>query len=246
MSQRLYVALSAIAIVGLATLNVAQLQAARDEAREPSLQEVKRRFVDWWGHEQNFFFANTWFGVKTLQNPMDAWVTQEILSEVRPDVLVEAGTFHGGSALMWASILEEVNPDARILTIDVEDRTEEAAKVPIWARRVEFLHGSSTDPEIVEAVRQRVEGKRVLVILDSLHTHEHVRKELDIYPQMVPVGSYVIVQDTGLWRPFSTNISGAASAVADFLASTDEFESDTSRERFILTNNPTGFLRRVR
>jgi cephalosporin hydroxylase len=237
---------AAAAIVILAVLNVAQFLASRRAASGPLPDEAIQRFVNHWYVAQDFFMANHWLGVQTLQNPLDAWVTQEIITEVRPDVIVEAGTYKGGSAIMWAAILEQLNPNGKVITIDVNDETENAKKHRMWNRRVEFLQGSSTAPAIVEKVRQRTEGKRVLVILDSLHTRDHVYDELRTYAKMVPVGSYIVVQDTGAWKPEVSELSGAAQAITDFLAETDDFEMDRSRERFLLTNNPTGFLKRVK
>lgn len=237
----------AVAVIGgLLALNVALLLYPLQQQSEPLDAESIQGFVDDWYRKQNNFAANTWLGVQTLQNPLDFWVTQEIISEVRPELIVETGTYRGGSALLWAGLLEELTPAARVITIDVEDRTAKARQHPLWQRRVSFLKGSSTAPEIVERVRREAQGKHVLVILDSLHTREHVLEELKIYSELVPVGGYIVVQDTGAGNPRFGNVSGAALAVVDFLAATDDFEMDRSHERFVLTNNPTGFLQRVK
>jgi cephalosporin hydroxylase len=200
----------------------------------------RRQFEDRQG-----IWQNTWFGVPTLQNPLDVWITQEILYEVKPDFVVEAGTFLGGSAALWATVLQQINPDARVITIDVEDRTVAARKLPIVQRKVDFLLGSSTDPAIVAEVTRRVAGKTALVILDSLHTRDHVLAELEAYAPLVAVGSYIIVQDTGIGEP-AYGFNWAGDAVRDFLARNDDFEVDLSRERFLITNNAHGFLKRVR
>jgi cephalosporin hydroxylase len=195
--------------------------------------------------ERSGIWKNTWLGIPTLQNPLDVWITQEILYEVKPDFVVEAGTFTGGSAALWATILEHIDPDARVITIDIEDRTAKARKLPIVQRKVDFLQGSSTDPAIVAEVTRRVAGKTVLVILDSLHTRDHVMAELEAYAPLVPVGSYIIVQDTGIGEP-TYGMNWAGDAVRDFLARNDDFEVDLSRERFLITNNAHGFLKRAR
>lgn len=209
---------------------------------------IKKRIAElyhltWYG-----VFENKWFGITTWQNPLDAWVTQEILFEVKPDFIVETGTFLGGSAAMWAMILEHINPDGRIITIDIKDRSEKARQLPIVQERVEFLVGSSTDPDIVSRVQERVGDGKVLVILDSLHTKEHVLAELKAYGPMVDVGSYVIVQDSAVnGHPVAPDHGpGPYEAVMEFLKGTNSFEIDKSRERFMLTNNPNGFLKRVR
>ena len=104
-------------------------------------------------------------------------------------------------------------------------------------RRIDFLLGSSTDPEIVAEVHRRAKGKRVLVLLDSLHAKEHVAAELKAYASLVPIGSYVIVQDT---------LVGPIRAIDEFLATHDTFSADRSRERYSDTNSVRGYLKRVR
>lgn len=182
-------------------------------------------------------FQNRFLGISTLQTPSDAWIVMEIMFEVKPDLIIEAGTYHGGSAALWAVILEHINPDGRVVTIDINDEREKRAiNLPISKRKVDFLLGSSTDPEIVAEIRRRAKGKRVLVLLDSLHSKSHVAAELAAYAPLVPVGSYVIVQDT---------LIGPASAIGEFLASSDSFVADRARERYPDTNTVSGYLRRV-
>jgi cephalosporin hydroxylase len=203
---------------------------------EEALRAVQDMFRLW--HQRKAIFRSHFLGVPTQQNPTDAWIVQEIISEVKPDLIVETGTFKGGSALLWATILEHVNPEGRVVTIDIADqRTPRAKALPISRRRVDFLLGSSADPAIVAEVRRRAEGQRVLVLLDSLHTAEHVAKELAAYAPLVPVGSYVIVQDTPL---------DSVKAVEEFVAANPGWEIDHSRERFVLTNTMKGYLKHVR
>jgi cephalosporin hydroxylase len=188
--------------------------------------------------QRKAIFRSRFLGVHTEQNPTDAWIVQEIISEVKPDLIVETGTFRGGSSLLWATILEQVNPEGRVVTIDIVDqRTPRAKTLPISRERVDFLLGSSTDPEVVAEVHRRAEGLRVLVLLDSLHTAEHVANELAAYAPLVPVGSYVIVQDTPV---------DALETVMEFVAANPDWKIDRSRERFALTNTLMGYLKRVR
>ncbi len=131
----------------------------------------------------------------------------------------------------------EVNPDGRVITIDIEDRrAPEAIAHAITKERVDFLLGSSTAPEIVAEVQRRAEGKRVFVLLDSLHTADHVYQELKAYAHLVPVGGYVVVQDTAV---------GPIGGIRRFIAEDPRFEPDRSRERFIIQNSISGYLRRV-
>jgi cephalosporin hydroxylase len=221
---------------------------ARAEGSPPDRQQIIDRFLELWTNPfEHTVFENRWLGVKTLQNPDDVWITQEILFDVKPDFLVEAGTYHGGSAVIWAMILEQINPDARVITIDIEDQVTEAKKLDIFRRKVDFLIGSSTDPKIVAEVARRTKGKKVVVLLDSAHNKENVLKELRAYSPMVGVGSYVIVQDTivnghPIWPDFGP---GPYEAVEEFLASDDHFEPDHKRERLLTTFCRNGFLKRI-
>jgi cephalosporin hydroxylase len=189
---------------------------------------------------------NKWLGVTALQNPNDAWIIQEILAEVRPDFVIETGTWNGGGALLWASILEQINPEGRVITIDVEDGTGDAQKVPIWWRRVTFLHGSSTDPGIVRKVKQMVGNGKVLVILDSDHSKENVLKELETYGPLVSPGSYLVVQDTSVnGHPILPDFGpGPMEAIEEFVPENPEFTIDGSRERLLFTMHPKGYLKK--
>jgi cephalosporin hydroxylase len=208
-----------------------------NEAEPLSKLQIIQRFRQIWAQRKPVS-KSTLFGISTLQNPMDAWVVQELISEVKPDLIIEAGTYHGGSAILWAMIQREVNPEGRVITIDIEDKREPAAIAhPIAKQRVDFLLGGSTAPEIVAEVQRRAEGKRVLLLLDSLHTEDHVYNELKAYAHLVPVGSYVVVQDT---------LVGPIRGIERFIAEDPRFEPDRSKERFIIQNTLKGYLRRVR
>jgi cephalosporin hydroxylase len=223
-----------------------------------SEQSIIDRYHHLWYWKDDTWDANTWLGVPAQQFPDDVWIHQEIITEVKPDFVVEAGTFHGGSALIWAMILNQINPEGRVITIDISDRREidgktvlmleKAQQLPIWKERVDFLLGSSTDPKIVAEVEKRVKGKKVVVILDSAHTKDHVHAELKAYSPLVPIGSYLIVQDTALGgHPvFPEAAPGSMDAVEEFLKGNDQFVPDRSRERLLLTCAPNGYLKRVK
>lgn len=191
---------------------------------------------------------NRWLGVRCQQNPNDAWIHQEIISDVKPDFIIETGTLNGGSAALWATILQQVNPKGRIITVDIKDNASEARKLPIVKQYVDFMIGSSTDSTIVAKVKKRVEGRKVLVILDSNHTKNHVLAEMKAYSPLVSVGSYLIVQDTNVnGHPVLPNFGpGPMEAVQEFLASNEHFKSDVNAERLMLTLHPKGYLKRVK
>lgn len=228
----------AAAVLCISIPGPASAQILHSPTLSPEQQQTLEDFRKVWHGRKGGVFSNQFMGVQTLQNPFDVWITLEIFWEVKPEVVVECGTFHGGSAMLWAMFLEHIEPDSRVVTIDIEDQREPDAKTfDIAQRKVDFLLGSSTDPKIVEDVAKRVKGKRTVVILDSLHTTEHVLDELRAYAPFVQKGSYIIVQDTPV---------GPDKAIEQFLAENDDFVVDTSRERLLITNNQGGFLKRVK
>lgn len=195
------------------------------------------------------WIANRWLGIPAEQNPNDVWITQEIISEVKPDLIIETGTSRGGSALIWATILCQVNPGGRVLTIDVEDRTQNASKLALFRECVEFIKANSTDPSLAAYIGRRAKDKRVLVLLDSDHHRDHVLREMELYGPMVSVGSYMIVQDGNIGgHPVRKDYGpGPTEAIGEYLVSHGEFVVDRNRgERLLLTMHPNGYLRRVR
>ena len=189
-----------------------------------------------------------WLGVITQQNPSDFWINQEIITELKPDFIVETGTLMGGGALLWATILAQVNPEGRVITIDIQDLVRDAKEHPLWKAKVEQVVKSSTDPEIVAKIKERVEGKTVIFILDSDHSKDHVLAELKAYAPMVGVGSYVLVQDSNInGHPVLPDFGpGPYEAIEEFLAGDDRFVADRTRERYLFTMHPKGFLKRIK
>jgi cephalosporin hydroxylase len=176
------------------------------------------------------------------------WMMQQILAEIRPDYVIETGTMTGGSALYYAHVLQGLGlKDSKVITIDIRDTTEGAAKHPIWQEMVEFVHASSTDPAVVEMISEKVSGKRVVVTLDSLHDAYHVLEELKLYSPLVSPGSYIVAEDTILDSiSIMRDWAGPGHAVIEFLATGAgaDFEADIAREAFPATLHPGGWLRK--
>jgi cephalosporin hydroxylase len=254
-----------IVAIGLACVNIAQWAkgwateraVARELAAAVSPRATIDRFHNIFYNDPNTLSRNSWLGIPTVQNPNDVWITQELLVDVRPDFVVEAGAFAGGSAVMWAMILREINPDGRVITIDIHDLPDFTKALPIFKERVEFLLGSSTSPAIVEHVRKRVAGHKVVFILDSNHVKDHVLAELKAYADMVPVGCYIIVQDSDInGHPVNIDPNGSAAsyiglegpmeAIQAFVPADGRFIIDRGRERLLITTNPKGYLRRAK
>ena len=223
------------------TWKTASARVQDDAYRKEVTDRFHQIFYDGQGWEQN-----TWLGVKTQQNPNDVWIIQELIHEQKPDFVVETGSLQGGSALLWLTILEQVNPNARVITVDIEDQITAARNHPLW-KKVDFLLGSSTEPRIVAEVKRRVGNGKVLLILDALHTRDHVLRELEMYSPLVGVGGYIVVQDSNVnGRPVMPEYGpGPGEAVDDFLAKNKNFVQDKTRERLLMTMHPGGYLKRV-
>lgn len=196
--------------------------------------------------------APRWFGIPILQLPGDLVALQQIVYDVRPDFIIETGTFMGGSSLFFATLLAQIHPTGKVLTIDIRDLNaiypecaEHLETIAAYRTHVEFIAGNSTDPEIVRNIAHRVRGHRVFVTLDSDHHAAHVLREMEAYGPLVSKGSYLIVQNTYLdqrWGIEETPIV----AVRQFLQAHPEFETDYSREPYGPTEFHDGYLRRVR
>lgn len=198
----------------------------------------------------------SWLGRPIIQYPQDMIAMQEIIWDVKPDIIIETGIAHGGSLIYYASLLELIG-HGEVLGIDIEIRSHNRAAIeahPMF-KRIRLLEGSSTAPDIVEQVKKAAKDKRALVVLDSNHTHEHVLAELEVYAPLVSVDSYCVVMDTVVEdmpenffpdRPWGKG-NNPKTAVWEFLKTHPEFEIDKSIEhKLLITAAPNGYLRRVK
>ncbi|MFX1303259.1 MAG: CmcI family methyltransferase [Promethearchaeota archaeon] len=182
-----------------------------------------------------------WLGVKILKNPFDLWIFQEVIFDVRPSIILECGTKFGGSALYLASLCDLINK-GKIISIDIEHYNNRPQH-----KRIKYLLGSSVSEEIFFQVKNEIKkNDNVLVILDSDHRKEHVIKELNLYAPLVSPGSYIIVEDTHLnGHPIDPFFGpGPMEAVKEFLKQNQDFEIDKTKEKFYMTWNPNGYLKK--
>ena len=181
---------------------------------------------------------------------------QEILWEVKPDLVIETGIAHGGSLIYYASLCEMIGHGAVVgIDIDIRPHNRTAIEVHPMFKRITMMQGSSIDPAIVEQVRRLADGKRVVVVLDSNHTHDHVLAELRAYASLTSVGSYCVVFDTIVEdlpaeiypdRPWDVG-NNPKTAVHAFLQENNDFEVDRGMEAKIqISVAPGGYLRRAR
>lgn len=195
-----------------------------------------------------YYDSNVWrqtyfAGCQILKCPHDLWIYQEIITELKPDVIIETGTYSGGSALYMAHICD-FNNHGRILSVDILKKSN----FPVHPR-VRYITGSSTSEEVISQIRSFISSeKKVMVVLDSDHSRNHVFKELQVYSPLVTVGSYLIVEDTNInGHPVLQNYgAGPMEAVQEFIKDNDSFVVDSNREKFFLTFNPSGYLKKIK
>jgi cephalosporin hydroxylase len=182
-----------------------------------------------------------WRGVPVQKFPSDLWVYQEIIHDLKPDLIIETGTCYGGSGLFMADMCELAG-NGRVVSIDLNPRPNRPKH-----SRLEYFTGSSIDPNILSLMASASRNlKTVLCVLDSDHTCNYVLQEMQAYAQFVTPGSYLIVEDTDVnGNPICPDHGpGPFEAVELFLSANQQFEVDSSREKFMITQNPSGFLRR--
>lgn len=213
--------------------------------------------------EYRYSYNFTWLGRPIIQYPQDMVAMQELIWSIRPDLILETGIAHGGSLIFYASMLELVascggNANARIVGIDIDIRAHNRIQIENhpMAKRIEMIEGSSIDPRIIERARTLAgEVEKVMVCLDSNHTHDHVLSELEAYAPLASLNSYCVVFDTVVEdlpedlfpdRPWGPG-NNPKTAVHEFLESHPEFENDESIEnKLLITVAPGGYLKRVR
>jgi cephalosporin hydroxylase len=240
-------------------------------ATNRDLQDASARFMHA-ATVPKYSYNFTWLGRPIIQYPQDIVAMQELIWRVRPDLIVETGIAHGGSLILSASMLALLDlcdaieagttiapaeSKRLVLGVDVEIRGHNRAAIgahPL-ASRIQMIEGSSIDPAIMAKVRTTAAAyDRILVCLDSNHTHDHVLAELEAYAPLASLGSYCVVFDTVIedldasllgerpWKPGDN----PKTAVRAFLAQHPEFEIDASiHEKLLITVSPDGYLRRV-
>lgn len=225
----------------------------------------KRRSLAWLEESmrKSYVYNFSWMGRPIIQNPIDIVAMQEIIWQVKPDLIIETGIAHGGSLIFSASMLE-LNAacggpqDAQVLGIDIDIRlhNKEAIEAHPMVKRISMLEGSSISAEIIAKVRSiATNKKRILVCLDSNHTHEHVLAELEAYASLTSLGSYCVVfdsfvedvpADVFIDRPWGPG-NNPKTAVWEYLKNHPEFEIDKSiQHKLLITVAPDGYLKRVK
>jgi cephalosporin hydroxylase len=213
------------------------------------------------GRRYSYHFE--WLGRPIIQYPQDIVAMQELIWMLQPDLIVETGIAHGGSLILWASLLE-LNAacggpqNSRVIGIDIDIRqhNRDAIESHPMSRRITMIEGSSVDGAVVRQVQSAaVDRNRVLICLDSNHTHDHVLAELEAYAPLTSVGSYCVVFDTVIQalppevfpdRPWGVD-DNPSTAVREYLRSHPEFEPDQGIDhKLLISVAPGGYLKRTR
>ena len=233
----------------------------RLQGQDQALRVASREWMDR-ANARKYSYHFEWLGRPIIQYPQDILAMQELMWSIQPDLVIETGIAHGGSLIFSASMLE-LNAacggptDALVLGVDIDIRTHNRAAIEAHplARRIRMLQGSSIAPDIVEQIRSVAAGKkRVLVYLDSNHTHDHVLAELNVYAPLTSVGSYCIVFDTviedmpeGMFpdRPWGPGNNPKTAAI-EYLKTHPGFVVDTAMDdKLLVSVAPNGYLKRV-
>lgn len=222
-------------------------------------EELQKISFDWFVRacRHNYCYGFTWLGLPMIQCPQDFVGLQEIIWRIKPDLIIETGIARGGSTVFFASMLQLLEGDGKVISIDIDIRenNRKALENHPLNKRIQLIEGSSVDKNIAAITRQFTMNKKcVMVCLDSNHTHEHVLAELHYYTPLVTPGSYCIVFDTGIEdfpqdmfadRPWGKG-NNPMTAVKEFLGTNMEFVLDKQIERrLLITGARDGFLRRI-
>lgn len=222
---------------------------------EKNMQELSREWMSK-SIEDRYSYNFSWMGRPIIQYPQDMLAMQEIIWRVKPDLIIETGIAHGGSLIYYASLCELVG-HGEVLGIDIDIRPHNRVEIENHSmfKRIRMIEGSSIDQQIIDQVRKQAEDKRVIVVLDSNHTHAHVLAELRAYAPLVSEGGYCVVFDTVVEdlqpgsfpdRPWGVG-DNPKTAVHEFLKENDNFEIDRDIESKIrITVAPDGYLRRTK
>lgn len=231
------------------------LELGEDKA---TFEASKRLIIDLNRHA--YAYQWTWFGVPIIQLPADVMATQEVIWRFKPDVIIEAGVARGGSVIFMATLLEAIGKGC-VIGVDIDIRAHNRAEIETHplAGRIKLVEGSSVSEETLAKVRALIpENSRVMVVLDSDHSYDHVLAECRAYGDLVTEGGYLIVADTlvghlseeeapkdrsKLWSRGNEPLT----AVKDYLSETDAYEVDPEiNGKLVMSSSPGGYLRRIR
>jgi len=236
--------------------------------------DLKQKSIDWINASASYKYAYNfrWLGRPAIQFPNDVWAMQELIWLIKPDLIIETGIAHGGSLIFSSSMLSLLDycdaieqgviidpnlPRRRVLGVDIDIRAHNRTAIEEhpMSNRIDMIQGSSIDPDIIEQVHDFARDyQRILVCLDSNHTHDHVLAELEAYASLTTLGSYCVVFDTIVEdmpadmfpdRPWGPG-NNPKTAVWEYLKTHPEFKIDKQIDhKLLISVAPDGYLKRV-
>ncbi len=224
-------------------------------------QELKQKSVDWMLHSDKYKYTYnfSFMGRPIIKYPQDIQIMQELIWDVKPDLIIETGIAHGGSIIFSSSMMELLGNGGKVIAVDIDIRKhnrDEIEKHPMY-KNITMLEGSSIDEGIVKQIADYASGfKKVMVVLDSNHSHDHVLRELELYTPLVSLGSYILLPDTFVEffpkgyvtnRPWDVG-NNPYTAMEAFLKTTDAFIKDEFiTDKLLITEAlGGGYLKRVK
>jgi cephalosporin hydroxylase len=235
---------------------IIEKESIKEMSNDENLKETAFKFImDSAKYKYSYHFS--WLGRPIIQLPQDIMAIQEIIWELKPDLIIETGIAHGGSLILSASILEMIGKgDVLGIDIDIRSNNRKSIEEHFLSKRIKMIQGSSIDKDVLSQVEKITKEKnKILVILDSNHTHEHVLSELELYSKFIKKGSYLIVLDTVIEdmpentfsdRPWDKT-NNPKTAVWEFLKNNDRFKIDAEIEnKLLITVAPDGYLKCVK
>jgi cephalosporin hydroxylase len=229
----------------------------RKSTKNQELMRLGYKFVEE-SSQYQYSYNFDWLGLPIIQYPQDIIAIQEIIWKIKPDLIIETGVARGGSLIFYSSILELIGKKGKVIGVEIDLRKHNKENIlahPL-SRNISFVEGSSIDEDVFKTVKNQIkENDKVLVILDSNHTHDHVLSELQLYSSLVTMDSYVIVMDTSIdympdnyfpdrsWGPNNN----PRTAVKEFIAKNDSFEIDAQiHNKLIISVAYDGYLKRIK
>jgi cephalosporin hydroxylase len=219
-----------------------------------------KKSIDWMLHADKYKYTYNfeWAGIPIIKFPNDLMVLQEIISKVQPDVIIETGVAHGGSVIFSASMLQLYSKkNAFVIGIDIDIRkhNHDRLKKNKFYKKLKLIEGSSTSPDVIKKIKRLTKGKKVMVCLDSNHTYEHVKNEIELYKDLVSKNSYLVVEDTfseyfpkGYYsnRPWDVG-NNPMIALKEFLKTNKNFQIDKKIcSKLQITETFDGYLKKIK
>ncbi len=242
---------------------IEEFKKERAKAQQEMLldKELKQKSLDWMLHADKYKYTYnfTWMGRPIIKYPQDIAIMQELIWDVKPDLIIETGIAHGGSIIFSSSMMELLGNGGKVIAVDIDIRKHNRAEIekhPMM-KNITMLEGSSVDEKIVQQIADYAKGfKKVMVVLDSNHSHEHVYRELELYTPLVSVDSYILLPDTFVEffpkgyvtnRPWDVG-NNPYTAMEAFLKTTDKFIKDESVTNKLLITEAFGggYLKRIK